>query len=75
MASEISGCTDCDEGWICEEHPDKPFAHDSCRAPGMPCKTCHPSGDYPGIPDGAVILAESSEKPSFPWGPINKEMA
>lgn len=32
----------CDGGWICEEHPDKPWPHrlkhGECGAPGMPCR-------------------------------------
>jgi hypothetical protein len=27
----------CDEGWVCERHPDQPFPHDDCAGPGMPC--------------------------------------
>jgi hypothetical protein len=27
----------CDEGWICEEHPTLPWPHDDCAGPGMPC--------------------------------------
>jgi hypothetical protein len=22
-------------GWVCEEHPDKPWPHDDCPGPGM----------------------------------------
>lgn len=38
----------CDEGWICEQHPDLAWPHsklrpedgksDDCAGPGMPCK-------------------------------------
>jgi hypothetical protein len=27
----------CAEGWICEEHPDRPHPHDDCAGPGDPC--------------------------------------
>jgi hypothetical protein len=30
-------CEKCAGGWICEEHPDKPWPHDDCLGPGMPC--------------------------------------
>jgi len=30
-------CGKCDHGWICEEHPDRPWPHDDCAGPGMPC--------------------------------------
>lgn len=33
-------CTKCCEGWICEEHPDKPWPHDDCAGPGMLCSCC-----------------------------------
>ena len=27
----------CEQGWICEEHPDQPYPHDSCSGPGTQC--------------------------------------
>ena len=30
-------CGKCDHGWICEAHPDRPWPHDDCAGPGMPC--------------------------------------
>ena len=30
-------CGKCDNGWICEEHPDQPWPHQNCAGPGMPC--------------------------------------
>ena len=27
----------CDDGWVCEEHPDHPLNHDNCVGAGMPC--------------------------------------
>ncbi len=46
------------ESWTCLVHADRPFGHDDCRVEGVPCQVCHPLGNYPGIPDDAVILAE-----------------
>lgn len=23
-------------GWVCEQHPDRPWPHDDCEGPGMP---------------------------------------
>jgi hypothetical protein len=37
MAAPLS-CEKCNEGWICEEHPDKRMDHDGCAGPGMPCE-------------------------------------
>lgn len=36
-------CGKCADGWICEAHPEKPWPHDDCGGPGMPC-------DKPGCP-------------------------
>lgn len=32
-------CVKCGDvmGWFCESHPDKPWPHDECAGPGMPC--------------------------------------
>jgi hypothetical protein len=30
-------CGKCDDGWICEQHPDRPWPHDACAGAGMPC--------------------------------------
>jgi len=30
-------CGTCDHGWICEAHPDRPWPHDDCTGPGIPC--------------------------------------
>jgi hypothetical protein len=27
------------EGWICEQHPDRPYPHDDCAGPAMLCQT------------------------------------
>lgn len=27
----------CDEGWVCEDHPDQPLNHDGCGGAGMKC--------------------------------------
>jgi hypothetical protein len=37
----------CDAGWICEEHPDRPYPHDDCAGPAMLCRT-------PGCPHLAL---------------------
>jgi hypothetical protein len=28
-------CGKCTDGWVCEEHPDKPWPHEDCAGPGM----------------------------------------
>jgi hypothetical protein len=40
-------CNYCqDSGWVCEEHPDKPMGHDTCKQQqGMPCPDCD-EGDF-----------------------------
>jgi hypothetical protein len=50
-------CVICDgTGWVCENHPDRPWAFSSsaaacqCRGAGMPCERCNPS-DADNRPD------------------------
>ena len=33
-----SDCPVCVNGWACEEHPEKPWPHDECAGPGVPCR-------------------------------------
>lgn len=48
VITDIDVCPICnDEGWICEEHNDKPWPHDKCAGPGMPCK-CDKGYGKPG---------------------------
>ena len=37
-------CRCSDTGWVCEQHPDKPFGHDGCPGPGDPCPVCNSAG-------------------------------
>jgi transposase len=31
-------CGSCNDGWICEDHPDQPMGHEHCGGAGMPCQ-------------------------------------
>ena len=46
-------CGKCDNGWICEEHPDLPWPHDDCGGPGVPCE--NPACDFSIIATGLVF--------------------
>lgn len=35
-ASDIGAEVQDRGGWVCEQHPDRPFPHDDCAGPGMP---------------------------------------
>ena len=36
------------EGWICEQHPERHFPHETCNGPGMPCfNGCNPLAPSP----------------------------
>lgn len=54
-------CTLCqDVGWVCEEHPGRPWAGPracGCGAAGIPCPLCNVSedGEAPRMPDGFEI--------------------
>ena len=28
----------CDDGWVCEQHPNRPWPHDDCSGPRMLCR-------------------------------------
>jgi hypothetical protein len=30
----------CEDGWICEQHPEKGWPHDDCPGPRAPCLVC-----------------------------------
>ena len=51
-------CLLCDGcGWVCENHPDKPWEGEHacpCGGAGMPCRNCNMSGDDedPRLPEG-----------------------
>ena len=34
----MSGCGQCADGWVCEDHPELPQGHDDCGGAGMPCE-------------------------------------
>jgi hypothetical protein len=41
----------CNEGWICEQHPDQGWPHDDCAGPGKRCFWCN-TDDPPRMPQG-----------------------
>ena len=38
----------CDDGWVCEAHPELAWPHGDCLGPGMPCKHAIETGSAPG---------------------------
>jgi hypothetical protein len=60
-------CTLCqDVGWVCEEHPGRPWAGAKacgCGAAGMPCSLCNApdDGGAPRMPDGFEIDDDKNE--------------
>ena len=61
----IKACKHCDgEGWVCENHPDRPWNDTSpngclCGA-GAPCPECQPcdGGTEPEMPPGTQIIMD-----------------
>lgn len=61
-------CNNCDStGWVCENHPHKPWGGVSDRSDacdcgaGEPCMICNPSfgrNDPPRMPPATVIVEE-----------------
>lgn len=55
-------CDNCDGRWVCEAHPDQPWNEgECCGAPGATCPVCNPEGLYPGLPEGAKVIAAVDE--------------
>jgi hypothetical protein len=52
MTTPSLTCGKCLDGWICEEHPDQPWPHDSCAGSGVPCE--NPACDFSIIATGLV---------------------
>jgi hypothetical protein len=48
------GCI-CEQGWVCEAHPDKPLEHDDCTFPGVLCD----NPECPWWQDIKKLVAES----------------
>lgn len=45
-------------GWLCADHPDKPWEHDGCGAEGVRC-VCNPEGEL----IDAEVLIDNRERP------------
>ncbi len=43
----VHSCHRCLDGWLCEQHPEKPWPHDDCAGPGVPC---------PGLLEDTAVL-------------------
>ena len=39
-----------DERFVCEKHPEKPWPHDDCAGPGIPCPACQDPDERPELP-------------------------
>lgn len=49
----------CNEGWICEAHPDRGWPHDECVGPGVPSPVCQPAEGRPRMPQGWVSFVST----------------
>jgi hypothetical protein len=48
------------ERWLCTAHPEQPWPHADCAAPGMPCPQCN-AGELPEFGPDSVSLTEVDE--------------
>jgi hypothetical protein len=53
------GACNCDQGWICEEHPDRQWPHDECAGPGTQCHNPECSWWQPNTSDTAATSCGS----------------
>ncbi len=55
-------CKEChDTGWVCEEHPSKPWTGTrgcGCGAIGLPCLRCSSDADWDADPERAPALTK-----------------
>ena len=55
-------CPTClDEGWVCENHQDKPWTPAGCRCgAGAPCPACNPydKETLPRMPEGTRLIID-----------------
>jgi hypothetical protein len=54
-------CKNCDDGgWVCENHPDKPWrdGEGCCGGAGMPCPVCNDAKppQFPRMPEGSQVI-------------------
>jgi hypothetical protein len=69
----VMPCPACDNtGWVCEEHPDRPWRGTSRRADacdcvkvGMPCEACNPSGGIDKPPAISPIARVTFDNPKL----------
>ncbi len=56
----------CNDGWICEEHPEQGWPHDDCAGPGMPCPICNNAPGRPRLPEDwqSYVSAEPFGEPA-----------
>lgn len=48
----MTKCPACNDGWICEAHPNQPYPH--CAGAGMPCRE-------PECPDSMLVPVEHAQ--------------
>jgi hypothetical protein len=66
MSDANSECAWCDDaGWVCEDHPDRPWGGTSsridachCGGAGVPCKHCN-DGDPPQKSGIVQVIADA----------------
>jgi hypothetical protein len=67
MMEEGRSCPRCQgAGWVCENHPDRPWGHDhDCSRAGMPCPDCNEphEGERPTIGDDFIPAFDRDKGP------------
>jgi hypothetical protein len=65
-------CSRCDDtGWVCENHPDRPWVDSrracSCGGAGVPCPDCNPDSGRidrpPRLPPGLRVAIDRKHGP------------
>jgi hypothetical protein len=67
-------CSQCkDHRFVCEVHRWRPFPHDDCAGPSLPCSECQSPSAKPELPDGWESYASTGDDDPFDqrhWPPF-----
>jgi hypothetical protein len=62
IVRHAAACPLCEDArFVCEEHPSKPWPHDDCAGPRIPCPACQDPESRPELPADWKSLASTTD--------------
>jgi hypothetical protein len=55
----------CNEGWICEAHPELGWPHGDCPGPGMPCELSAAQAERDGGYPAPTAVCGGTDRPQW----------